>query len=67
MRFLVVLAAVLLGCSFSGKAPYQDMTHRYEMPPEMQGCKVYVLGGQYTDTNPLWVIVSPDGKVLPAQ
>lgn len=68
MRFLLLSLIFLSGCGLSqDKAPYKDMTHRYEMPPEMRGCKVYVLGGQYTDTNPLWVIVSPDGKIFPAR
>lgn len=64
MRILFALPLLVSGCGFSEKAPYKDMTHRYEMPPEMRDCKVYVLGGEFTNTNPLWVVVSPDGEVM---
>lgn len=67
MRFFAFALTLLSGCGFPEKAPFKDMTHRYEMPPEMRGCKVYVLGGQYSDTYPLWVVVSPDGKVTQAR
>lgn len=65
MRFIFLLI-FLLGCS-KGPATYKDMTENYELPPEMQGCKVFVLGGGYTATYPLWVIVSPEGKILTAR
>lgn len=64
MRPWILLTFLISGCSFSGRAPYTEMTDRYEMPPEMRGCKVYILGGGYTDTHPLWVVVSPEGKII---
>jgi len=65
MRCLLFLTLLLAGCGGgSGPAPYMEVTHNYQMPPELQGCKVYVLGGGWSNTYPLWVVVSPEGKII---
>lgn len=64
MRRLLFLTLLLAGCGGSDPAPYLDRTHEYQMPPEMEGCKVYLLGGGWSTRYPLWVVVSPEGKVI---
>lgn len=46
-------------------ADYQEVTGNYHLPPELKGCKIFVLGGQWSATNPLWVIVPPQGLERP--
>jgi ABC-type anion transport system duplicated permease subunit len=46
-------------------ADYQEVTSNYHLPPELKGCKIFVLGGQWSATNPLWVIVPPQGLERP--
>lgn len=52
------------GCS---KTPvdWEDMTHNYKLPPELENHKIIVLGGGWSTTNPLWVIVPPKGLDQP--
>lgn len=66
MRVALILVSVFISGCFSASptpVPYSEMTDRYQLPPEMDGYKIYVLGGGWTATYPLWVIVSPEGEV----
>lgn len=60
--FGILISFIFFLGSSSRPAPYEEMTQNYEMPPGMEGCRVYVLGGGYTNTYPLWVVVRPDGS-----
>jgi len=61
VRFLFFLI-FLLGCSEKFPAPYSDVTHKYDLPPEMKGAKIYVLGGEWSGVNPIWVVLLPEGE-----
>lgn len=54
--FLIII--LLSGCS-KIPADYEDVTNRYKLPPELENHKIFVLGGGFSNTNPLWVIVPP--------
>lgn len=65
MRRLLFLTLFLAGCGGgSGPAPYVEMTDEYSLPSELDGCKIYVLGGGWSTRYPLWVVVSPEGKII---
>lgn len=65
MKYLILLTLFFAGCRSSVPAPYQEVTGNYYLPPELKGCKIFVLGGQWSATNPLWVIVPPQGLERP--
>lgn len=63
---LSAMIFVLFGsCSAPKPAPYQDLTINYQLPPELKDHKIFVLGGGWSATNPLWVVVPPQGLDKP--
>lgn len=64
MKKLIFILILFAGCS---KTPsdWEDMTHKYKLPPELEGHKIIVLGGGWSATNPLWVIVPPKALEKP--
>jgi hypothetical protein len=67
MRAVLILVSFFISGCFSAPptpAPYSEMTDRYQLPSGMEGHKIYVLGGGWTATYPLWIIVSPEGEVV---
>lgn len=65
MRCLIFLMLFFVGCcDGSRSAPYVDKTREYQMPPELKRCKIYVLGGGWSSTYPIWVVVNERGSVL---
>jgi hypothetical protein len=67
LRIFVLFLALLLGCSRSDPAPWTEVTEEYELPKEMQGCRIFILGGGWSGANPIWVVVSPSGEVTTAR
>lgn len=64
MRNLIFLIFLFVGCS-KAPADWEEKTHNYKLPPELEGHKIIVLGGGWSSTNPLWVIVPPQGLEKP--
>ena len=61
MKYLCLFVVLFAGCYAETPAPYKDVTSNYQLPPELEGHKIIVLGGGWSATNPLWVIVPPNG------
>ena len=59
--FLIIIALLLFGCASKQASPYIDVTHEYQLPPELKDHKILVLGGGWSGKCPLWVIVAPNG------
>jgi hypothetical protein len=66
VKFVLLLAFFVSGCVSHDPAPYLEVTGEYELPPEMKGCKIYVLGGGWSSKHPVWAIVSPKGEIIPS-
>lgn len=65
MKYLTLFVLLFAGCHAEKPAPYRDVTSSYQLPPELEGHKIIVLGGGWTATNPLWVVVPPTGMNQP--
>ena len=55
---ILVFLSIFFGCSKSD-VDFQDVTSNYKLPPELKGAKIFVLGGGWSATKPVWVVVAP--------
>jgi hypothetical protein len=64
MKNFICLISLLFisGCTSNCAAPYIEVTHQYQLPPEIKNHKIFLLGGGWSDRKALWVVVDPNGN-----
>lgn len=62
MKKFLLFLILISGCAGESPATYKDVTSNYRLPPELEGYKIIILGGGWSNTYPLWVIIPPPEK-----